>query len=290
LFYFFIGDLSESEKDELRNEVNQVKKKVMEEMKRIEFGKNKEEIEKEMMKKIGMMKFIVCYCLRKEWNFTSNKEMEKIFKEVIIPVCESVLGKSEKGIVPSDSFNGDEILLDILYWRMDRSECQRLCCSEKKELFGRILRLSMDPVFHRTRETVFYLLCTLVTRGDSEEVEWMRKEGEIRCGMKRMKKTIERVNGVEDRICVFLSMFFENELKERREEKELLETERKDLREITWEIEEEGGGDIVIPHLHHLYEDIRLYSRLIVVVCGYVVEKNESEESDKNDEHREGKV
>jgi hypothetical protein len=161
-----------------------MRKKMMEEKKRIELGKNKEEIGKEMMKKIGVMKFIVCYCIGIEWKFASYKEQEKMFKEVILPLCERVLGENEEGIVPSDSFNGDGILLDILLRSMSYSECRRLLrCLEKKELFGRILRLSMDPLFNRTREKVFNLLWMLAHCGEREEVEWMRKEGWIRCGM-----------------------------------------------------------------------------------------------------------
>jgi hypothetical protein len=155
--------LSQSEKDEMRNEVSSVRQKVREEKKRIELRKNKEEIGKEMMKNIWMMKFIVCYCVGTEWNLSSYKEMNKMYEEVIIPVCESVLGESEERIVPSDSKNGDAILLEIHCLSMDYSECERLlCCSKKKELFGRILRLSMDPLFNRTRENVFHLLWRLV--------------------------------------------------------------------------------------------------------------------------------
>jgi hypothetical protein len=205
----------------MRNEVSSVIKKMMEEKKGIECGKNKEEIGKEMMKNIGMMKFIVCYCVGTEWNYTSYEEQEKMYKEMIIPICESMFGEREEGIVPSDALNGDGILLKILYWAMCRSECRRLlCCSEKKELFGRIVRLSMDSLFNRTREKVFVLLMALASSGESDEVEWMRKEGGIRCGLEGMKKTNERVNDVEYCICSFHSKFCEKELKERRKENE----------------------------------------------------------------------
>jgi hypothetical protein len=66
LFFLFIGRLSQSEEDEMRKEVSSVRKKMMEEKKRIELGKNKEECGNEMMKNIGMMKFIVCFCIRTE--------------------------------------------------------------------------------------------------------------------------------------------------------------------------------------------------------------------------------
>jgi hypothetical protein len=136
LFFLFIDDFPQSEKDDIRNEVSPVRKKVMEEKKRIEWGKNKEEIEKEMMKRIGMMKFIVCYCVGREWKFTSGEEKEKMDQEVIIPVCESVFGESEEGIVPSDALNGDGILLNILRDGMWTSDLRRLLSySEKNELF-----------------------------------------------------------------------------------------------------------------------------------------------------------
>jgi hypothetical protein len=63
------------------------------------------------------------------------------------------------------------------------------------------------------------------------------------------------------------------ELKERRKEKRLSERERKEMRERMWEMEEEGGGDVVIPLFHHLYWNVRRRSRNIVGVCGYVVER-----------------
>jgi hypothetical protein len=205
----------------MRNEVIEVRKKVMEEKKRIELRKNKEEIGKEIMKNIGTMKFIVCYCNGTEWNYTSYKEKEKMYKEVMIPICESVLGEREEGIVPSDGLNGDGILLYILHDRMDESECRRLfCCSVKKELFGRIVRLSMDLLFNKTREKVFDLLWTLAYWGEREEVDWIRKEGGIRCGMEGMRKKNERMNEVESEICSFLSSVCGKELKKKEERKD----------------------------------------------------------------------
>jgi predicted GNAT family acetyltransferase len=73
------------------------------------------------------------------------------------------------------------------------------------------------------------------------------------------------------------------ESKERREEKRLSERERKEMREDMWEMEEEGGGDVVIPLIHHVYELARTYSRQIVDVCGYVVETEEEEDYDEDD-------
>jgi hypothetical protein len=89
--------------------------------------------------------------------------------------------------------------------------------------------------------------------------------------MEGMKKTNERMNVVERCVCLFLSVFCEKELKGRRKEKGLSEGERKNMREAMWEIEEEGGKDVVIPLLHHLYENVRDMSREIIGVCGYVV-------------------
>jgi hypothetical protein len=268
LFFLFVGDLSELKKDDLKNEISQVRKKVMEEMKRIELGKNKEEIGKEMMKNVGMMKLILCYCVKIEWNYTSCEQQWKIFKELIIPVCESALGESEEGIVPSDARNGDGVLLDILYSRMGISECRRLlCCSEQKELFGRILRLSKDQVFNRTRQRVFLLLKALISRGEREQMEWMRKEGGIQCGCEGMK-TNERMDKVEYQICFFLSDFYERELKGRRNENRLSERERKEMRAGMWEMEEQGGSDVVLPLLHHFYDDVRVQSGNLIEICG----------------------
>jgi hypothetical protein len=62
-------------------------------------------------------------------------------------------------------------------------------------------------------------------------------------------------------------------LKERRKEKGLSERERKEMREGMWEVEEEGGGDVVTSLHHNLYDDVRRYSRSIVVMWGYGVEE-----------------
>jgi hypothetical protein len=118
-------------------------------------------------------------------------------------------------------------------------------------------------------------------------VELIRKEGGIRCGMKGMKKTNERSNEVESDICEFLSKFCEKELKERRKEKGLSQRERKEMREAMWEMEEEGGGDVVIHFLHHLNEKVRDESRKKVDVCGYVEEREKKEEEEEEEEQEE---
>jgi hypothetical protein len=69
-------------------------------------------------------------------------------------------------------------------------------------------------------------------------------------------------------------------IEKKRRTKRLSKRERKEMRERMWEIEEGGGGDVVIPLLHHLYKDIRDKSRKIVGVCGYVVEREVGEEDD----------
>jgi hypothetical protein len=91
--------------------------------------------------------------------------------------------------------------------------------------------------------------------------------------MEGTKRINERVHNVEWSICSFLYTFCVQELKERREEKRLSETERKEMREGMWEIEEGGGGDVVITRLHHLYRDVRYESRKIVDVWGCVVDR-----------------
>jgi hypothetical protein len=55
-------------------------------------------------------------------------------------------------------------------------------------------------------------------------------------------------------------------LEKRREGKRLSERERKEKREEMWEIEEEGGGDIIIPYLHHLHWDVRFQSLISFII------------------------
>jgi hypothetical protein len=64
-----------------------VRKKMMERKERIYWEKNEEESVEEKKKKNGMMKFIVVYCVSTEWRLTSYPEWDKLFTEVIIPVC-----------------------------------------------------------------------------------------------------------------------------------------------------------------------------------------------------------